>query len=218
MVEVETSATGTSGTYTGMETMQICLAYNYGDGGATSAENTMRAVSRTLYSMPIKYYYALDISGIGPMTDAIDGVPVTALETIPNTSIEEGDGVILTGNNAVSYVRYRDTSDLESSIARQERQKQFIRAFIKQAMSRAQGNVGDLVTLYNTAQEYSTTNLGVSEFSYLASEMISNGVNDVSVYSLDGTMTLGASGYAEYNLDKDSVYQTVLDVYYTQVS
>lgn len=216
MVDVDTYSS--SGAYTGIQNMQLCLAYNYGDDDNASAQNVASAVSRALYSMPMNYYYAIDISGVGPMADAIGGVPLTALSSIPGTDIDEGEGVILTGDNAKAYVQYRDTTVLDSAIDRQERQKQFVNAFVKQAMSRAQGNAGDLVNLFGIAQEYSTTNLGITEFTYLATIMLNNGVDEVSAVTLGGETVQGASGYAEYHLDRDAVYQTVLDVFYTQTS
>ena len=80
----------------------------------------------------------------------------------------------------------------------------------------AQGNVGTLLDLFNTANGYSITNLGVSEFSYLATSVLSSGITSLNVTTLPGEMQQGEK-YAEYYLDKNAVYETVLDVYYRQV-
>ena len=202
--------------FLGMDTMQLCLAFSYGDGGTTSCEYTTAIAQRVLYNMPIAYYYALDMSGVGVMANAIDGVALTALQTIPSTGIVEGESTVLFGDNALKYVQWRDTNELNSSLDRQARQTQFVKAYAAQALGSAQGNVGTLLDLFNVASSYSTTNLGASEFTYLASCMVSSGITSLDVVTLSGEMKSGDL-YAEFTLDKDAVYQTVLDVYYTQV-
>ena len=204
--------------YAGVDKRQLCLAFAFGDGQESSCEHAVQAVQRVLYNMPINYYLALDMEGVAPLANALGGVSLTALETIPNTDIVEGQDTVLLGSNALRYIQYRNTSVLTSSLGRQERQVQFVKAFGKQALSDALsvGGVSTLVNLFSIASEYSTTNLGVSEFTYLATAAVSNGIDQIELTSLDGEMTMGAN-YAEFNLDQDSVYQTVLDVYYKQI-
>lgn len=202
--------------FLGMDTMQLCLAFSYGDGGALSCQYTTTIAQRTLYNMPISYYFALDMNGVGALANAIGGVSLTPLQSIPNTNITEGQPTVLLGDNALKYVQWRDTDQLDSSLDRQSRQVQFVEAYVSQALSTAQGDVSVLLNLFNAAQDYSTTNLGSSEFSYLASCMLSNGITSLDVVTLEGEMTEGGR-YAEFYLDKDEVYQTVLDVYYNQI-
>lgn len=205
------------GSYAGSQVEQLCLAYSYGDGGASSCENTVRAVSRVLYNIPVTYYYSLDLSGIGALNDAIGGVSLTPLQSIPQTNIVEGEPTVLFGSNARRYVQYRDTSILTSPLDRQARQMQYVKAFASQALGAAKGDVSTLMGLYTTAQEYSVTNLGVNEFGYLATSVVSSGVGDISITSLEGTMEQGDI-YAEYYLDDTATYETVLNTYYRQVS
>ena len=65
-----------NGDYIRTESLQACLAYAYGDGQKTSCENTVRAVSRLLYGMPIQSYAAIDLDAIRPLNDAVGGVEV----------------------------------------------------------------------------------------------------------------------------------------------
>ena len=204
-------------TYIGTDTMQLCLAFAYGDGADTSAENVTSAVSRTLYNMPMTYYLALNLEGVGPINDSIGGVTITPLQSIPGTDIVEGEETILRGSNALSYVKWRDTSILTSPLDRQARQVQYVKAFASKALTQAKGNVTSMIGLFNTASEYSITNLGLNEFSYLASTVVGSGVTSLDVVTLQGEAKQGET-FMEYYLDKESVYQTVLDVYYTQVS
>lgn len=202
--------------FIGQGRMQLALSFSYGDGYGTSANNVVRAVSRILYNMPMNYYVALDMSGIGPLNDAIGGVTITPLASIPSTSIEEGVETTLYGYEAMRYVQYRDTSYMESSLDRQARQSQYLQAFFSQAISTAAGDPAVLIGLYQTALEYGFTNLGASEFAYLATVLVEHGMSSLDVTTLAGTPSRGAQ-YVEYELDLPSVYQTVLDVYYEPV-
>ena len=202
--------------FIGQETMQLCLAFSYGDGKETSSENTLTAVSRILYNMPMSYYIALNESGIAPLNDSIGGVALTALQTVPGTNVIEGQDTVLFGYNAYRYVQWRDISILNSSLDRQARQVQYIKAFTAQALEQAEGNLGVFVDLFALANEYSITNLGASEFSYLISKVLENKITSLNVATLAGELVQGEK-FAEFYLDKSGIYQTVLDVYYQQV-
>jgi LCP family protein required for cell wall assembly len=200
--------------FIGQKTMQLCLSYSYGDGKEQSCENTVTAVSRILYNMPISYYFALDESGVAPLNDAIGGVALTPLQTIPKTNIVEGQDTVLLGDNAFNYVRWRDTKVLGSALERQRRQVQYVKAFGSQALDA--GNVGVWLDLFNITRDYSITNLGANEVSYLASCMLVNDATELNMITLGGEMVQGEI-YAEYYLDRDAVYKTVLEVYYRRV-
>jgi anionic cell wall polymer biosynthesis LytR-Cps2A-Psr (LCP) family protein len=202
--------------FIGQDTMQLCLSYSYGDGRERSCENTVTAVSRILYNMPVTYYFALNESGIAYLNDAAGGVPITPLQTIPGTNIVEGERIVLFGNNAYRYVQWRDTSALNSSLDRQARQIQYVKTFASQTLQLSEGSLGVLLDLFNITADYSVTNLGANEFSYLASAMLTNNVTSLDMITLDGEMVQGEI-YAEYYLDKKAVYETVLAVYYHRV-
>ncbi len=146
----------------------------------------------------------------------------------------------LYGDNAARYVQYRDTSTLTSSLDRQARQVQYLQAFSSKALASAKGNVTSLIDLFNVANQYSVTNLGVNEFGYLASSVLTNGITSLEVVTLPGEPVQGTqfvevngitslevvtlpgepvqgTQFVEVYLDEEAVYQTVLDVYYTQV-
>lgn len=54
----------------------------------------------------------------------------------------------------------------------------------------------------------------MDEFSYIASTMIGQGVSGVDVMSLQGEMS-SEGNHAAFYLNQDSVFKTVLDVFYT---
>lgn len=115
--------------------LQLCLAYTYGDGKEKSCENTVRAVSRLFYGMPVAAYAALDLDAIAVLTDAVGGVEVTVTKdlTIQDPSLKEGERKVLTGEQAQWYVRSRLVEEKEATADansdRIERQKQYLAAF-----------------------------------------------------------------------------------------
>ena len=108
------------------------------------------------------------------------------------------------------------SSQLTSSLDRQARQSQYLKAFFSQVVGNAAGDPGILIGLYQTATEYSTTNLELSEFSYLAATLVEHGMSELDVVTLAGEAVKGEQ-YVEYHLDQEAVYETVLDVFYTPI-
>ncbi len=205
------------GSYSGQNKMQLCLQYTYGSSNERSSELVTQAASRILSGIPIDYYFTLNVRGIAPLADAIGGVTLTPVQTVPGCNIFEGVETTLFGERAEQYVRNRDGSNDSSSLDRQARQLSFIKAFFKQALQSASGDPSKLLSLYQTALNYTWTNLGIDEFSYIASTMIGQGVSGVDVVSLQGEMS-AEGNHAAFYLDQDSVFQTVLDVFYTPES
>ena len=201
--------------YAGQTTEQICLQYSYGDGGHRSSELTANTVSRVLYGVPISYYLTLDINGIGPMNNAVGGVTLTPQVSVPDYSIVAGRELTLSGKQAEGYVRHRDDS-ATGSVDRSKRQVQYIQAFAAQALARAKQNPTALLDLFNQAQRYIYTNLGVDEFSYLADQVLAHGVSSLEITSLQGEAKLGTA-FSEFYLDSDSVQKAVMDTFYTEV-
>lgn len=213
MVDVDTYI---SGNYNGTHTMQICLQYSYGSTSEESSELVARCASRVLYGMPIDYYFTLNVEGVGPLNDAVGGVTLVPVQSVPSVDISEGVETTLYGKTAERYVRFRDTSTLTSSLDRQRRQVSYLKAFTSKVLQNATGDPAALLSLYQTAQDYTWTNLGFDQFSYLASTMLAKGMTSFDVVTLDGEMGEGET-YAEFHLNQDAVYQTVLDTYYTPV-
>lgn len=213
MVAVDTYA---NGNFAGQTTEQLCLQFAYGSDGDNSSQLTATAASRVLYNMPIDYYYTLNIEGVGPINDSVGGVTVTPTQTVPGTSIVEGQEATLFGENARKYVQWRDTSQLNSSLDRTQRQVTYLKAFAGKVLENAKGNPATLVNLYQTMGSYTWTNLGIDEFSYLATTMLQKGLSSFNLVTLKGEMKQGDQ-FAEFYLDQDDVYKTVVETFYHPV-
>lgn len=205
------------------EKKQLCLAYAYGNGTDTSAENVTTSISRILYNVPINKYFALDLNGIAPINDAIGGVTVTSLYDFKNVDIKKGDTVHLTGDLTETYVRTRDMDNIEASLNRTARQVQYIKAFAAQLAPAIMKDFSIVSKLYNTATEYSTTNITLSDATYLASLLVSKGINDFETVTIEGEMKKSENVenadvvFAEFYPDEDKLMELVLDTFYTQI-
>lgn len=215
---VDINLYNTEGQFVGTERMQLCLAYAYGDGRERSCENTAEAVSRLMYGMPINAYAAIDYSGISVLNDAVGGITVQVLEdlTEEDPELEAGKTVTLTGEQAHTYVRERDTSQLDSNNARMARQKQYLTAFLSTAINEIRSNFGLVLTLYQTAAEYMVTDIDTSELTYLASLVVQKGFSEGNMYSVPGEVVRGEQ-YAEFIPDDEALYELILDVFYEKV-
>lgn len=215
---VDVSKYNVNGEYTGVEKMQICLAYAYGDGKETSCANVTEAVSRLFYGMPIHSYAAIDYDAIALLNDAVGGVTVTVLEDIKSGKIYlyEGDTVTLNGKQAHAYVRHREWEQVDANLLRMERQKQYLNAFIQKALAETKADLSVPLDLYNALDGYMVTDLGASAVTYLASEVLDCGVNEITSVTVPGEITAGEK-YAEYYPDETGLYELVLDVFYEEI-
>ena len=213
MVAVDTYS---NGSFAGQVTEQLCLQFAYGTDGDNSSALAAAAASRVLDNIPVDYYYTLNIEGVAPINDSIGGVTLVPTQTVPGTSVVEGQETTLFGKMAEKYVQWRDTSVLTSSLDRTTRQVSYLQAFAAKMLNSAKSNPAVLVNLYQTMGDYTWTNLGLDEFSYLATTMLEHGLTSFDVVTLQGTMQQGDT-FAEFYLDQDNVKQTVVDTFYHPV-
>lgn len=207
----------TSGQEMGLEKMQLCLAYAYGDGKESSCANTLEALSRVFYNIPFDTYVTLNWDVIAPLNDVIGGVSLTALEDIEGelSPIKKGEFITLMGRNAFSYVKYRDYTKLESNPDRLNRQKQYIDAYVSKLIPLAKEDITIISKLYKTANEYMYTNLTQNKLIYIASEILPEvySSKDVNFVSIEGKIKQGKQ-YAEFYPDETALYETILNVFY----
>lgn len=202
------------GSYIGMEELQLCLAYAYGDGKETSCENTVNSVERIFYNVPINSYFSLDLEGIIAVNDSIGGVDVVSPETI--YMFNEGESYHLEGSMAEAFVRRRNTAVLDSNLSRNERQKIYLEAFMNKVIALTKEDITTPISLYNASAPYSCTNLNPSKICYLAESVVmSNGLS-VEMMSVPGEVKEGEK-FAEFYVDEDKFYEMFLSVFYNEI-
>lgn len=89
----------------------------------------------------VDHFVVVDFNGFGDMVDAVGGVPVCVPEDIDDPKHEifvpAGDPSVLTGDEALDYVRARYVGDLaqQNDISRIKRQQTFIAALVREVKS-----------------------------------------------------------------------------------
>lgn len=198
----------------GIQKMQLCLAYAYGDGKYGSCDNTVASIERVLCGIDIDHYVAIELNGIGAMADAVGGVELESLETIGD--FREGESLVLKGDLAREYVQIRDTNVFNSDAMRRARQIQFVKAFAKKTYSQVFSDFGTVRRLLRIANEHTLSDLSAENVTYLASLIVRKknfSVDDMIV--LDGEVGV-EDDHVVVKPDPEKVLETVLSVFYKE--
>lgn len=207
-----------SGKFAGIEGGQICLAYSYGKDSESGCKNVAKSVSRLLYGIPVNSYLALDLDAVGVINNICNGVTVTSNETFSyyGAYLKEGQTVTLTDSQATAFIRYRDQSKDDSNVKRMQRQKMFLTAAISELFAEIKSDIPKVSKIYSKLSPYSYSNIDVAQATYLASQVISlNKGMKVEYRSINGEVVREGK-YAEFIVDEEKLYETVLDVFYTE--
>lgn len=200
-----------SGYYVKTVNEQICLSYAYGDGKESSCVNTVTAVQRLFYNIPINSYFALDLEGISALNDAVGGVDVVSPETIG--SFTEGESYHLMGKDARSFVRSRDMESIEANSKRMKRQQVYLNSFMNTVLTQTKQDLTIPLSLFNASAPYSCTNLNPSKICYLSQNMLAHDGMNMTMVSVPGELKKGKV-YTEFYVNEDEFYKLILDTYY----
>ena len=172
-----------TGEVTSQTTNKINAAYAFGGGPKHfGAQNAMDCTRNFLscsgrLSIPIDYYFSIDIDGITKICDALDGVEVTLNEDFYKMTLEEGSGsktldalwgrkgetITLKGDSAETFVRQRHSGGINQ---RMSRQQQFLMAVAKKIKD--MGAIEAAPKIFNEVLSYAQTNLTLDQVMSLA--------------------------------------------------
>ncbi len=215
-VMTEVQMTTKSGKVVEKTTTQLCQQYGYGRTPEQGGELMMEAVSKLLYQVPIQRYCAINFQALPVLNDAIGGVDVTALQDIPDMKLAAGTPVHLEGENALTYIRWRDQTAEASNLARVERQKQYVLAFLEKAKSVVASDMSVPVTLFQQMQQNMSTNLLLEDITYLAPELVNMSVSGELMRMIPGDPVQGEI-YEEYHVNQDALKELVIESFYEEV-
>lgn len=201
-----------SGNYLKSIDGQLALQYAYNIGGESSCWAVKKTVGELLYGLEIDGWFAMDVSGIPKINDALGGVDVEMKEDYSyiDPSFVEGTTVHLEGNLAQKFVQYRDTSEFNSVEDRMHRQTDYITAMISTMRDAGGQKLYDVLSPY--LDTYIITNLdadqlnALTDYEYLTDE----------VQYLPGKMEMGEV-YEEYYIDEDQLQDMLIQMYYKEV-
>ena len=204
------------GKFAGTNREQLCLAYAYGNTTEQSSQNVLTSVKRLLYGINISSYVTLEMEGVEKLTDLVGGVNITCLEDMQTKRLaaSKGEKLTLNGIQSTAYIQYRD-DDIEANARRMARQKQFLSALMNETSNEISNDYTKLATLYTALSPYFNSDISFAQIAYLAQNCLTMNFGDTMHYrTIEGTLTQGEE-WVEFEADKESTLQTVIDVFYT---
>ena len=200
------------GNSVGIKKQQICNAYAYGVDAVNGCENTVEAVSRLLYGVPINTYFSMKWTAISVLNDYVGGVTVPGYDSNWNPT---GKMITVYGKNALDYIQKRSKATVDGNNNRMKRQVDYLNAFANKSIERTKKDITTPVKLYNRLNKYSCNNLDATRITYLATVFINGGAN-LECVSVPGEVVQGEE-YVEMYVDQKALYEIVLDVFYEEV-
>ena len=200
------------GNYGGTEFKQLCLAFNYGDGGPKSCRNTVSAVSSLLFDAPIDYYMQVPMTAIPVLNDVVGGVPITFQEgmTDIDPAFVKGATVRLDGSQAEKFVRSRMGLSDDTNTYRMERQLQYLDSFQNCAREAIDTDSQFVLTLLEKLSDYLQTNLTGDQLVTFITQLDESEISPIR--PPQGTLTLEDGHYAFY-VDLDPTWEDVKRAY-----
>lgn len=192
---------------------QIALSHAYGNGREQSCENSVLAVSMLLDDQPIDEYFSLNMGGIGILVDLIGGVTLTVTSDFSaiDPTLVEGETITLNGEQAFEYVRTRKDVDDQTNLARMARQRQFLQAFEDKVKTM---DPEFAVDAYEALEDYVITDIASGTAVDIADKL--KKYTELPLLTIDGENTV-EDNYWAYYLDEDSLQETILQLFYTEV-
>ena len=214
----EITLTDLSGNVLGKDVQHLTLAYAYGDGREKSCRYMTEAVGHLLGGLTIDGYMAVSMSALPVANDKVGGVTVTIQETgleQANPEFVRGRTITLRGEQAVRYVRYRDTGQPQSALARMERQKSYIRGFLDAARNKSRLDDGVIPDLMKEIEPYMVTDMAKDRYLDMAMAFLggSQDFTDTDMVTLPGT-AVETFIYDEYHPNQEEIMEIVLDWFY----
>ena len=211
MTQIETlGITGESG---GVITAQLALAHAYGTGKNDSARNVLHAVSDLLYGVDIPHYISIKMDAIPILNDSVGGVQVELLDdfTALDASFEKGATVTLRGEQALAYIRARDTMEEPTNISRMNRQRQYMTAWSDAYKLSRESDSTMTASMLKDVADYTITDMTVTTLEKFSAQ--------VDSYSFKGIVAVEGESvvvdeHMEFYVDEVALQKQVLELFY----
>lgn len=152
------------------------------------ADGMKQAVSYIFHGVPIHHYVVLDYEGVKKIVDSLGGVEVVVpfdmkyedLSAKPPLRINLKAGrQVLDGEKALQFLRYRK-GYIEGDLGRIKAQQEFLKAFVKKALSFR------LPVVIKNVYEYVETDISLFEALYYGTKMLNIKAEDIKFSILPG--------------------------------
>lgn len=209
----EITVLGIGGKKVGTVTQPLALAHTYGSGENDSCRNTVQAVSKLMYDLPIDHYMSITMDAVQKLNDLVGGVTVTVLDDFSgiDDTLKQGEAVTLMGESALTYVRSRYGVGDSGNISRMKRQEQYLNEFYHQSRRHIEIQ-GDFSSeaIFEIA-EYMVSDCSVTQLQKLFDAIFEYEIS--GFYTIDGELKTGEE-YMEFYLDEGSVKDILVKLFY----
>ena len=202
----------------GPSTLQITLAYAFGDGKHGSCLNVKEAVSRLFYRLPIQNYCSLTLESMEKICELFGTISVT----IPNDSLvkvypnmSKGAVVDLTAQNVEAYLRYRDTTVSHSALLRSERHHAFLKACEEQILQDFYNDPEKIADVYEDFSPYMITNMNVGQIAEIFEKLDTD--TPIHSWTVPGK-AVTTDKYDEFHIDEDALYNQIIMCFFEEVT
>lgn len=211
----------TDGTGFASADIQLCTAHWYGGNPQQSCENTVEAVSKLLGGVTINGYYSLGMEEIPTLNHAVGGVEVTVIGDFSKSdpTLKEGETVLLSDEQAYSYIHNRfDVAD-ETNTQRMERQNQYMKALFDKVHETFKQDPKFLNSLYEQLEDRAVTNTKGRDVSRIISRMADS--ENKGIYQIEGEIGIGQRlgdglDHVEFYADEESIEKVLMELYHLE--
>lgn len=208
----------TAGDYSGVSKKQICLAYAYGKDIEQCSENVLLSVSRVLYGINISSYITMDLAALEKLSNAVGSIEVYVNEEYNDSGVtyKPGRTISVKGKSAVNYIHWR-SDKVDANNFRMERQKNFITSFMNKASGEISKDFTKVVSYYNMMSPYVSTNITLSQTTYLATNCLRIHLGDAIQFKSIPGETFIKDGYSAFTPDDDALTDIVIETFYKKI-
>lgn len=198
-------------------TGQIALAHTYGNGKEVSCRNVADAVSDLLLHVGVDHYVSATMEAVPVYNDYIGGVEVEVLDDFTgiDDSLVKGETVLLTGEQALRYVRSRQGLEDSTNLHRMERQRQYIKALYEKSKAVSSEKTDFVVGASASVANYIVTDCNSNRLEALMEKVLTYKYN--GILELEGSSIAG-DRFMEFYPTEDSILKVVTSLFYTPKS
>ena len=204
----------------GKDIQHLTLAFAYGDGREKSCELMRDAVSNLLCGLEIDHYLAMNTSSIARLNDAVGGVEVTISDkelVNADPAFIEGSTLTLKGQQAETFLRYRNINQPQTAISRLTRQKQYMVNYIGTTKEAAKRDDGLVTGLVDIVEQHMVTDMSKDQYMDMALAVLNSGqeVAAGDFITVPGE-TADTGEFDEYHPDKEALTEIVAAMFYRE--
>lgn len=202
------------GNYIDTVRTNISEAHSYGDGKELSCQLTADAVSQLLYGVPVNRYIALDYNALYTLNTIIGGLTITFTEDYTNISSAYTKGSTVTMSNwqMRRFITYRNSYDVGGAYDRGVRNMTVLKALFEQCKDEIAADPTVALDFMSQLSSYLTTDLELSEITFLATNIGKMSFNSDTIIKLPGESVMGEE-YAEFYPDEQWLHDFVADTF-----